>query len=94
MGTANNQLRNAGASVVRNLLQRLLIELKEDFHRSCDPRGLNLSPQSALIAADTIHDPRNVSKVALEFLLQDLCIPVRETVSIRMALGLRWHLPR
>jgi hypothetical protein len=44
MGTTTNQPRDADTSVGGNLLQCLLIELKEDFHRSGNSRSLNLAP--------------------------------------------------
>lgn len=78
MGAITDQPLNAAINVGGSLLQGLLIELEEDFHRSCDSRGLNLAPQPAFIAADAVHDHRNISEVMLEFLLQDLRIVVSE----------------
>ena len=42
--TNTNQPGNLNTSVGGNSLQCLFIELKEDFHRSCNPSSLDLAP--------------------------------------------------
>ena len=55
-----------------NLLQVIVIHLKENFQSCCDACHLNLSPKLTLIASHAVHNPRHVAEMVLKFLLEDL----------------------
>lgn len=51
---------------------RLAIVGEEELERRAEAGDLHLAPEAALVAADAVHDARDVAEVLLEFGLEDL----------------------
>ena len=58
--------RERGGAVVR----------EEEFERRPEAGDLQLAPEAALVAADAVHDARDVAEVVLELVLEELRRPV------------------
>lgn len=52
----------------RFILQIFLVELKKNLQGGTKAGCLDLAPQSALVAANTVHNSTDISEVLLEFL--------------------------
>ena len=55
--------RERGRAVVR----------EEELERCTETGDLQLAPETAFVAADTVHDARDVAEVVLELVLEELC---------------------
>lgn len=67
-----------GAAERRVLGRVILVELEQDLESSAVAIGLQLSPEAALIAANTVHDPADVPEAIAEVFFQDNSIGVLE----------------
>lgn len=55
-----------------NLLESLLIKLKQDLQRGSKARCLHLSPEPAFVTSDAIHYPGDITEVDLKLFLDNL----------------------
>lgn len=59
---------NLGAYASPYSLEGFIVQLKQYLERCTNPRHLELSPKSALVATGAVEDSRDVSEVILELI--------------------------
>lgn len=61
-----------GRSKSIDLLKSLLVQFKQDLEGRTETCRLDLAPKSTLVASNAIHNPRDITEMLLELLLENL----------------------